>query len=109
MIAVMAESAEKYEAWEGEIRGQLEAYTKLRKQVRFFPLFAVVTAPMGLIWAPWVAALIVLFWLSLWVTTLYVTYMRTWQFKNELADTRAEVARLRSPTSPTPPAPPRSP
>jgi hypothetical protein len=104
MIAAMAEPAAKYEAWEAEILGQLEAYTKLRKQVRFFPLLAVLTAPIGLFWAPWAAALIVLAWLSMWATTLYITYMRTWQYKNELAITRAEVARLRASAAPAPPS-----
>jgi hypothetical protein len=92
----MSDSATKYEAWEAEIVGQLAAYTKLRKQVRLFPLFAFVTAPLGLVWAPWVAVAIVLAWLTIWATTLYITYMRTWQYRNELATTRREVARLRS-------------
>jgi len=92
-------STAKYEAWEAEIQTQLDAYTKLRKQVRFFPLLAIVTAPLGFFWAPWVAAFIVLAWLTLWGTTLYITYMRTWQYRNELATTRAEMARLRSVTT----------
>jgi hypothetical protein len=92
----MTTSAAKYDAWAGEIRGQLEAYAKLRKQVRFFPLFAFLTSPIGLFWAPWVALAIFGAWLSLWGTTLYITYMRTWQYKNELANTRAEAERLRA-------------
>jgi hypothetical protein len=100
MHAVMTEPIAKYEAWEAQIRGQLDAYVKLRKQVRYFPLIAFATAPIGFFWAPWVAIAILLAWLSLWATTLYITYMRTWEYRNELATTRAEVARLRSPPNP---------
>jgi hypothetical protein len=97
----MDEPIAKYEAWETEIRRQLDAYTKLRRQVRYFPLIALATAPLGLFWAPWVCVVIVLAWISLWGTTLYITYMRTWQYRNELATTRAEVARLRGPVTTT--------
>jgi hypothetical protein len=92
----MNDAAAKYDAWADEIKGQLDAYSKLRKQVRLFPLFAFVTAPIGFLWAPWVALAIVGAWLSLWGTTLYITYMRTWQYRNELTRTRAEAERLRS-------------
>ncbi len=89
-------STAKYEAWEAQLQAQLDAHIKLRKQVRFFPILAIVTAPLGLFVAGWFAGFIVLFWLTIWATTLYITYMRTWQYRNELASTRAEVARLRS-------------
>ena len=35
-----------------------------------------------------------LVWLTLWGTTVYITTMRTWQYENELALTRAELSRL---------------
>jgi len=92
----MNDSIAKYESWAREIEGQLAAYTKLRQQVRFFPLFALLTAPFGLFKAPWVAILIFFAWLSLWATTLYITYMRTWQYRNELEKTRDEADRLRA-------------
>lgn len=91
----MSAAVAKYEAWADEIRAQLASYAKLRKQVRYFPLFAVMTAPVGFCWAAWVALAIFFAWISLWGTTLYITYMRTWQFKEELARTRLEVGRLR--------------
>jgi hypothetical protein len=95
----MDEAVAKYEAWAGEIKGQLEAYAKLRKQVRYFPLFALLTAPFGLFASPAVAFMIALAWLGLWGTTLYITYMRTWQYKAELQKTYDEVRRLREDTS----------
>ncbi len=96
----MIDEAEKYEAWAEEIKKQLEAYVKLRRQVRYFPLLALLTAPIGFIWSAAVVFMIAFAWLSLWATTLYITYMRTWQYKNELLKTYDEVERLRAPPPP---------
>jgi len=99
----MTESVARYEAWERELKAQLAAYVRLRKQVRYFPLFGVVTAPLGFFWAPWLAVSIFFAWVAIWGTTLYITYMRTWQYKNELAQNRidmAEVRRLEASRSP---------
>jgi hypothetical protein len=90
----MSDAVEKYEAWAGEIQKQLATFAKLRRDVRFFPLFALLTAPFGLFWAPWLGVAVALVWLTLWGTTLYITTMRTWQYENELALTRAELSRL---------------
>jgi len=88
--------ADSYEAWAKQLKTQLEAYKKLRRQVRYFPLFALVTSPVGFFWSRSVAFVICLAWLSLWVTTLYITYMRTWQYRNELAQTYLELERVRA-------------
>jgi hypothetical protein len=92
----MSEAAAKYEAWAAQIEGQLEVYKKLRHQVRFFPLFAVVTAPLGFLWGTGLVVMIAVAWLALWATTLYITSMRTWQYKNELLQTYGEIERLRA-------------
>jgi len=86
--------AEKYEAWAGELKQQLETYEKLRRQVRYFPLFALLTSPLGFLRSPQAAFVICLAWMSLWATTLYITYMRTWQYRTELRKTNQEVLRL---------------
>ncbi len=90
-------NVEKYEAWADEIRAQLERYKVLRKQVRHLPLIALLTAPFGLIWSPSIAFMIALSWLSVWGTTLYITSMRAWQYRNELTKTYEEIERLRQP------------
>jgi len=91
----MEDAAAKYEAWAEQLRKQLAANAKLRRQVRFFPLFALVTSPVGLLVAPWLTASIALAWILLWGTTLYITYMRTWEYRNELSSALAEVDRIR--------------
>lgn len=91
----MTAATEKHEAWAAEIRAQLARYATMRKQVRFFPLFAVVTAPFGFFVAPWLALMILIGWLSLWATTLYITHMKGWQYKQELQQIRADIAQLR--------------
>jgi len=84
-----------HEAWLLQIQQQLAVYAKLRRQVRYFPLFAALTAPLGLVASPIVALVIFLAWMSIWATTLYITWMRTWQYSLELADMRADLRRAR--------------
>ena len=85
-----------FDATGAQLQAQIEGFAKLRRQVRFFPLFAVVTAPLGLFYAKWAAGAIVITWLSFWSATLYITWMRTWQYKGELKRIRSEAARLRA-------------
>lgn len=87
----MASASENQEAWIAEIKEQLVRYAALRRQVRFFPLFGFLTAPIGLFWAPWVALSILVGWLSLWVTTLYITHMKGWQYRLELEQLRSDA------------------
>jgi hypothetical protein len=91
----MVDAASKYDDWAGEIEAELERYAKLKHGVRRYPLFAVLTAPLGFFVAPWVALAIFLAWIALWATTLYITTMRTWQYRAELRETRAEALRIR--------------
>ena len=97
---VAEHEAEKYEAWAAEIEKLLANYAKLRRQVRYLPFLALVTAPLGFIWSSAVAFMIALSWLAIWATTLYITYMRTWQYKKELLLTYDQVERLRHPPTP---------
>jgi hypothetical protein len=95
MVLPIVGDLASYEAWVEQIRKQLDSYKKLRRDVRYFPLFAAVTSPIGLFWSRAAAFVICLAWLSLWGTTLYITWMRTWHYKMELEKTLDEVARLR--------------
>jgi hypothetical protein len=97
IFALVTTSVDRHEAWAAEIKAQLGRYATLRKQVRFFPLFAVVMAPVGFIWAPWVAISIFLAWMGLWVTTLYITHMKAWQYRQELRQLRADAAAVHKP------------
>jgi hypothetical protein len=94
IFSVVAMTHEKRAAWAAEVEAQIGRYAILRKQVRYFPLIAVLTAPLGFIWAPWVAISIFLGWLSLWGTTLYITHMKAWQYRQELLQLRADDAAL---------------
>ncbi len=70
MTMTETDPAARHEEWILDIRKQLEAYAKLRQQVRYFPLFGVLTAPFGFFVSPFVALLILVAWLSIWATTL---------------------------------------
>jgi hypothetical protein len=95
LLHVTSFSLEKHEAWAAEIKAHISRYAQLRKQVRYFPLLAFVTAPVGLFWAPWVAIAVFLAWMSFWGTTLYITHMKAWQCRQELQQLRADVAAFR--------------
>jgi hypothetical protein len=94
--------AEKYEEWAEQLKAQLASHKKLRRQVRYFPVFAIVTSAIAFVWSHTAAFVICLAWFCLWATTLYITAMRTWQHKIELTDTYSEIERLRgTPKEPT--------
>jgi hypothetical protein len=84
-----------YRAYEKTLGEQLEGFTRLRRQVRWFPLFALVTGiPVGIFSKGIYGAAVVLVWLIFWVSTLYITAMRSWQFAGERKRIQVEIRAL---------------
>jgi hypothetical protein len=84
-----------YQAYEKTLSEQLEGFIRLRRQVRWFPLFAIVTGvPVGLFTRGIYGAAVVLIWLIFWSSTLYITAMRSWQYAGERKRIQREIQEL---------------
>jgi hypothetical protein len=84
-----------YQAYEKTLGEQLEGFVRLRRQVRWFPLFALLTGvPVGLATKLFYGAAVVLVWLIFWSSTLYITAMRSWQYTGERKRIQREIREL---------------
>jgi hypothetical protein len=73
-----------YRTYEKTLGEQLEGFVRLRRQVRWFPLFALLTGvPVALTTTVFYGAAVVVVWLIFWSSTLYITAMRSWQYTGE--------------------------
>ena len=95
MISPELSELSDYQAYEKTLGEQLEGFTRLRRQVRWFPLFALVTGvPVGIFSKGIYGAAVVLVWLIFWGSTLYITAMRSWQYTGERKRIQREIRAL---------------
>ena len=84
-----------YQAYEKSLGEQLEGFVRLRRQVRWFPLLAVLTGvPVALATKAFYGVAVVVVWLIFWSSTLYITAMRSWQFTGERKRIQREIREL---------------
>ena len=84
----------KYEAWATKLE---ENIVEMARQRAWSWAYLVGGAVVGAaVWRfhHFVAGSIVTLGIILWITAIYITYMRTWYYQNELKRTRYELERL---------------
>ncbi len=102
MISPELSELSDYQAYEKTLGEQLEGFIRLRRQVRWFPLFAVITGvPVGLFTKGIYGAAVVLVWLIFWSSTLYITAMRSWQYAGERKRIQREIRVLQQAVEPS--------
>ena len=87
------ERIEKYEAHIRRLEEEQGDLETIRRRIRWVPA-GLVTAPIGLIWGPWIAVGIAIGWVVLWIVTQYLNRVRRWWLVMELQDMRRELARV---------------
>lgn len=91
----MDELAPKYEEWIRSLQAKLDGIPRERRQMLYVMLVSLVIAPVGFFWRAMVAFAIAFLGVLIYVTTLYITEMRKYQWNVELAKTRDELEKLR--------------
>src|SRR5258707_788082 len=89
--AVSEDLRPKYEDWIRKLEENLAALTRERRSALRTFLVLTGISPLGLIWNRWITLCTILLGVLLWVTTLYITAMRAYQYKIELARTRKDL------------------
>ncbi len=93
---------EDYRAYEEELAVQLDGFARMRRQVRLFPVFAVITGVgVAIAWKLLFGVALAAIWLIFWGATLYITEMRGWQYKGERKRLLDEIAELQKEEEPT--------
>ena len=92
----MEELAPKYEEWIASLESKLDGIKRERRQMLYVMLVCLVISPIGFYWRTMVAFAIAFLGVLFYVTTLYITEMRRYQWKVELAKTKDELEKLRS-------------
>jgi hypothetical protein len=84
----------KYEAWAKKLEENIVEMARQRAWSWAYLIGGVVVG--GVVWQfhHFVAGSIVTLGIILWITAIYITYMRTWYYQNELKRTRYELERL---------------
>ena len=84
-----------YRAYEKTLGEHLAGFVRLRRQVRWFPLFALLTGlPLALATSAFYGGAVVVVWLIFWSSTLYITAMRSWQYTGERKRIQREIVAL---------------
>src|SRR5262245_3283144 len=84
----------KYESWAAQLEGNIEDMARQRRWYWLYLLGGLVLGAVGWHFHHFFGGAIVALGLILWSTGLYITYMRTWYYKNELTRTRIEIEKL---------------
>jgi hypothetical protein len=91
-----------YEMYEKHLGEQLQGFARLRRQVRWFPLFAVLTGvPVWIATQALFGAAVIVVWLIFWGATLYITAMRSWQYTGERKRIQGEIRQRQQRADPS--------
>ena len=91
----MEDLAPKYEEWIQSLQAKLDGIPRERRQMLYVMVACLLLAPVGFYWRTLVAFAIAFLGVLIYVTTLYITEMRRYQWKVELERTRDELEKLR--------------
>lgn len=84
----------KYESWAVQLSSNIEDMARQRKWSWAYLGGGVVLGAIAWRFHHFVGGSIVTLGIILWITAIYITYMRTWYYQNELKRTRYEIEKL---------------
>ncbi len=88
------EQLSKYEAWAAKLEANILEMARQRRWSWAYLGGGAIA--MAAVWRfhHFLAGALLTLGVILWITAIYITYMRTWFYKNELTRTRDEIDRL---------------
>ena len=89
-----AEQLAKYQSWAAQLEGNIRNMARQRRWMWLYLAGGIVFGGIGWQFHHFFGGAAFTLGVILWSTGLYVTYMRTWYYKNELARTRIEIEKL---------------
>jgi hypothetical protein len=84
----------RYQSWATQLEGNIEDMARQRRWYWLYLGAGALVGGVGWQFQHFFGGAAFALGLILWSTGLYITYMRTWYYKNELARTRVEIERL---------------
>ncbi len=84
----------KYEDWAAKLAENIEDMARQRRWSWAYLTGGIVAGGIGWRFNHFFGGAAFTLGLILWATALYITYMRTWYYQNELARTRLEIEKL---------------
>jgi hypothetical protein len=85
---------EKYEAWATKLEQNILDMARQRAWSWAYLAGGAAVGAVAWRFNHFVAGSILTLGIILWITAIYITYMRTWYYRNELTRTRYELERL---------------
>ena len=90
----------KYESWAAQLQANVDDMVRQRKWSWAYLGGGIVLGAIVWRFHHFVGGAIVTLGIILWITAIYITYMRTWYYQNELKRTRYEIELLLDKTAP---------
>jgi hypothetical protein len=84
----------KYEDWAARLEANIEDMAKQRRLSWIYLLAGVLLGGIAWRFHHFFGGALVALGIILWITAIYITWMRTWYYRNELTRTRAEIDTL---------------
>lgn len=91
-----AELLPKYETWIKKLEGNIEDMRRQRRTFHKLFFGAVIVSAIGFFWGAWLGVATFFTGIMICVAGLYITMTREAEYKEELKQTRADVAKLRA-------------
>ena len=90
-----ADQVAKYEAWILKLESNINDMHRQRRAFLWILFGAVVVSAVGFFWGVWLGAATFFTGLMIAGAGLYITMMREAEYKEELAQTKLDVTRMR--------------